>query len=116
MRARYDASRLGRSRPAPYSAADPELMLWVHATLVEASLGVYRRFVRRLRREAGVLPPRHGGCIRAGARRQRSRPADAGGVPGVPASELASPRICVTGPSRDVARVILEAPCPLRCA
>jgi uncharacterized protein (DUF2236 family) len=32
----------------PYSAADPELMLWVHATLVEASLAVYQRFERPL--------------------------------------------------------------------
>jgi uncharacterized protein (DUF2236 family) len=27
-----------------YSATDPELMLWVHGTLVEASLTVYQRF------------------------------------------------------------------------
>lgn len=32
----------------PYSAGDPELMLWVHATLVECSLVVYDRFVQRL--------------------------------------------------------------------
>jgi uncharacterized protein (DUF2236 family) len=30
---------------ARYSASDPELMLWVHATLVEVSLTVYQRFV-----------------------------------------------------------------------
>ena len=31
--------QLGRFPPGtPYSAADPELMLWVHATLVQASL------------------------------------------------------------------------------
>jgi uncharacterized protein (DUF2236 family) len=29
----------------PYSASDPDLMLWVHATLVEASLGAHQRFV-----------------------------------------------------------------------
>src|SRR5581483_5194075 len=28
----------------PYAADDPELMLWVHATLVEASLSAYQRF------------------------------------------------------------------------
>jgi uncharacterized protein (DUF2236 family) len=32
----------------PYSASDPALMLWVHATLVEASLSVYQRFVETL--------------------------------------------------------------------
>jgi uncharacterized protein (DUF2236 family) len=28
----------------PYSATDPELLLWVHATLVDSGLVVYRRF------------------------------------------------------------------------
>jgi uncharacterized protein (DUF2236 family) len=39
-------SRLGRF-PAgtAYSAADPDLMLWVHATLVHASLAAYQRGV-----------------------------------------------------------------------
>jgi len=31
-----------------YSASDPELMLWVHATLVHASLEFYVRFVHQL--------------------------------------------------------------------
>jgi uncharacterized protein (DUF2236 family) len=31
-----------------YDASDPELMMWVHATLVESSLAAYQRFVRRL--------------------------------------------------------------------
>src|SRR5439155_2569299 len=38
--------RLGRFPAGTrYSASDPELMLWVHATLVEASLAAYTRFV-----------------------------------------------------------------------
>lgn len=32
----------------PYDAMDPALRLWVHATLVDTSLFVYGRFVRRL--------------------------------------------------------------------
>jgi uncharacterized protein (DUF2236 family) len=32
----------------PYSADDPELLLWIHATLVESFLASYRRFVRPL--------------------------------------------------------------------
>src|SRR5262249_27869375 len=32
----------------PYSADDPELMLWVHATLVHSSLSAYQRFERSL--------------------------------------------------------------------
>jgi len=32
----------------PYSALDPELLLWVHATLVDTAVRVYDRFVARL--------------------------------------------------------------------
>jgi uncharacterized protein (DUF2236 family) len=32
----------------PYSADDPELLLWIHCTLVESFLASYRRFVRPL--------------------------------------------------------------------
>ncbi|MGB2952770.1 MAG: oxygenase MpaB family protein [Gaiellaceae bacterium] len=35
-------------RGMPYSAADPELQLWVHATLVDTGLVMYERCVRRL--------------------------------------------------------------------
>ena len=44
--------RLGRFPAGTrYSASDPELQLWVHATLVESSLAAYQRFVRRLARD-----------------------------------------------------------------
>ena len=33
---------------AAYSAADPEALLWVHATLVDTALRIYSRFVGRL--------------------------------------------------------------------
>jgi uncharacterized protein (DUF2236 family) len=43
-------TQLGRFQPGtPYSASDPELMLWVHATLVQASLAAYGRFVHLFR-------------------------------------------------------------------
>jgi uncharacterized protein (DUF2236 family) len=35
-------------RGAPYDASDPELLLWVHATLVDTALLVYERFVAPL--------------------------------------------------------------------
>jgi uncharacterized protein (DUF2236 family) len=45
-------TQLGQFPPGtPYSASDPELMLWVHATLVHASLAAYERFVHPLSRE-----------------------------------------------------------------
>jgi uncharacterized protein (DUF2236 family) len=33
---------------APYSARDPEALLWVHATLIDTALRIYSRFVRPL--------------------------------------------------------------------
>ena len=33
---------------SPYRASDPELLMWVHATLVDTSLLVYERYVRPL--------------------------------------------------------------------
>ena len=35
-------------RDVAYSALDPELLLWVHATLIDTSLTIYQRYVRRL--------------------------------------------------------------------
>ena len=37
-----------RADGAPYSALDPEALLWVHATLIDTALRVYDRFVRPL--------------------------------------------------------------------
>jgi uncharacterized protein (DUF2236 family) len=42
-------------RGTPYSARDPELLLWVHATLVDTALLAYERFV-------APLPPRLAGA------------------------------------------------------
>jgi uncharacterized protein (DUF2236 family) len=89
-------TQLGRFPPGtPYSASDPELMLWVHATLVHCSLQVYERFVRPLTLEdeeryyremalvaelfgtpASVIPPALADFreyLRAGWRGRRSR-------------------------------------------
>jgi uncharacterized protein (DUF2236 family) len=37
-----------RGDGAAYRALDPDLLLWVHATLVDTALVVYRRFFRPL--------------------------------------------------------------------
>jgi uncharacterized protein (DUF2236 family) len=96
-----------------YSAADPELMLWVHATLVESSLAIYHRFVCRLQRDEQEAYYREMALVA----RLFGTPADV--IPPTLADfreylrgELASPRICVTEPARDVAEVILHAPLP----
>jgi uncharacterized protein (DUF2236 family) len=108
-------TQLGRFPPGtPYSASDPELMLWVHATLVEASLAVYERFVRPL---TSVDRERY--------YREMTLVARLFGTPAsvLPASlaefhayvdgELANGTITVTEPAKAVAAVILEAPLPI---
>jgi uncharacterized protein (DUF2236 family) len=101
----------------PYFASDPDLMLWVHATLVEASLAVYRRFVGRL---APDEEEAYYGEMALVARVFGLPPAV---VPAKLAdfrdyldAQLAGAQICVTPPAREVAAVILEAalPAPLR--
>jgi uncharacterized protein (DUF2236 family) len=96
-----------------YSASDPGLMLWVHATLVYASLAAYEQFVDRLsdqEREqylvemnlvarlfgvpASILPPTYASF------REYFR------------SQLGSDAITVTAPAREVASVILSTPVP----
>jgi uncharacterized protein (DUF2236 family) len=97
-----------------YSASDPELMLWVHATLVYSSLAAYERFVCRLSQQereqylvemnlvarlfgvpAHVLPATYS------AFREYFR------------SQLASEVITVTAPAREIASVILATPIPI---
>jgi uncharacterized protein (DUF2236 family) len=101
-----------------YSASDPQLMLWVHATLVECSLGVYHSFV------APLSPDEQESYYRdmALVARLFGTPADV--IPATLAdfrayldAQLASREICVTEPAREVADVILRArrlPAPLR--
>jgi uncharacterized protein (DUF2236 family) len=106
--------RLGRF-PAgtPYSADDPELMLWVHATLVEASLAVYHRFVHALTDDDQERYYREMALVA----RLFGTPADV--LPRSLAAfreyfrdQVESETIAVTTPARDVAAVILEAPLP----
>jgi uncharacterized protein (DUF2236 family) len=96
-----------------YSADDPQLMLWVHATLVHASLCTYQRFERAL--------------SRADQERYYDEMALVARLFGVPAdiipatltdfreyfqAQMESDRITVTEPAREIARVILRAPLP----
>jgi uncharacterized protein (DUF2236 family) len=96
-----------------YSAADPELMLWVHATLVYVSLELYQRHVRRLTpeeeeryyREMATVarifgtPP---GVIPRSLRAFRE----------YVAAQIDEGPITVTAPARSIAEVILAAPLP----
>jgi uncharacterized protein (DUF2236 family) len=96
-----------------YDASDPDLMLWVHATLVESSLAAYGRFVERLTpdeeeayyREMAVVSGMFG--LPRGA-----TPPTLADFRDYLRARVGSPQICVTAPARDVAAVILEAPLP----
>ena len=97
----------------PYSASDPELMMWVHATLVETSLAVYRRFVGTLAADEEetyyremVLVARLFGLPSAAV------PPSLAGFRAYMDRQVRGPEICVTGPAREVANVILDAPLP----
>jgi uncharacterized protein (DUF2236 family) len=96
-----------------YAASDPDLMLWVHATLVEASLSVYQRFVQALTPEEQERYYQEMALVA----RLFGTPASA-----IPrshadfreyfAAQVASDTISVTTPAREVAAVILDAPLP----
>jgi uncharacterized protein (DUF2236 family) len=111
-------TRLGRF-PAgtPYSAADPELMLWVHATLVELSLAVYGRFVRPLTREEEERYYREMALVaRLFGTPAHVIPRTLGDFRDYLDAQLAGDTITVTKPALQVAAVILEAalPAPMR--
>ena len=108
-------TQLGSFPPGTrYSASDPELMLWVHATLVHASLAAYERFVGALSHDD-----------RERYYHEMSLVACIFGTPGsvIPRTladfreyfdaQLAGREICVTAPAREVAAVILQAPLPV---
>jgi uncharacterized protein (DUF2236 family) len=97
-----------------YAASDPELLLWVHATLVDTALLVYGNWVRPLDEleqrayyeemktlalllgtPADVIPP----TLRDFRVYMRER--------------LASDEICATDTSREIARSVLHPPLPL---
>ena len=108
------ATQLGTFPPGtPYSASDPELMLWVHATLVHSSLAAYQQFVQPLtpveleqyHREMNVVAELFGtptsvlpGCYREFREYFQA--------------QLAGHAITVTPLAHEVASVILAAPLP----
>jgi uncharacterized protein (DUF2236 family) len=100
-----------------YSASDPELMLWVHGTLVETSLAVFERFVHPLQfsereryyREMTVV-------ARLFGTPSDVMPASFGDFRDYFEAQLLGGAVTVTAPAREVAAVILDAdlPAPMR--
>jgi uncharacterized protein (DUF2236 family) len=100
-----------------YSASDPDLMLWVHATLVEASLAAHRRFVGRLAPDEEEAYYGDMGLVaRLFGLPSTALPPRLADFREYVDAQLTGREICVTAPAREVAQVILEArlPAPLR--
>src|SRR6478672_4025174 len=110
--------QLGRfPRGTPYSASDPELQLWVHATLVQSSLVAYQRFVRRLAREEQERYYREMSVVaRLFGVSAEVLPPTLTAFREYFAAQIAGDAITVTPPARAVAEVIVEArlPAPMR--
>lgn len=96
-----------------YSASDPALMLWVHATLVHSSLAAYERFVEplipaereRYHDEMNLVAVLFGTPARV-------LPANYREFCSYFDAQVGSEAITVTEPAREVAEVILSAPLP----
>jgi uncharacterized protein (DUF2236 family) len=111
-------TQLGRFPPGtPYSASDPELMLWVHATLVQASLAAYERFVHPLSHEDQERYYQEMALVaRLFGTPASVIPRSLADFREYFAAEINGETIAVTAPAKEVAAVILEArlPTPLR--
>jgi uncharacterized protein (DUF2236 family) len=98
----------------PYDARDPELLMWVHATLVDTALLMYRNYV-------GPLAPSEEEAYYQDMKalaRLFGTPDEA--IPDTYPDfvawwrgMLASDRICVTPEAREVAAMVLRPPLPL---
>jgi uncharacterized protein (DUF2236 family) len=98
----------------PYAASDPDLMLWVHATLIETSLAVEHRFVGRLEAdEERAYYPEMTLVARLFGLPAAAIPAMLNDFRECLRAQVAGPEICVTPPAHEVAAVILEAPLPV---
>lgn len=110
--------RLGRFPPGTrYSACDPELQLWVHATLVESSLAAYRRFVKPLAAEEQERYYREMAVVaRLFGVPDAVLPRSLSDFREYFSAQVDGDTITVTPPARDVASVIVEArlPAPMR--
>ena len=108
-----DRAAGGEPAGAPYSAHDPELLAWVHATLLDSFLGAYRLFVGPL---SGADADRY--CAEASAIEARLG-IPAGRLPRTEAAlcayleaMLAGGAIEVTDTARALAREVLAPPVP----
>ena len=99
----------------PFAADDPELLLWVLATLVDSALVVYEHYVRSLstgERDAYWQDYRIIG--RLFGLKDHDMPLDIHGFDGYMREMLAGPDLHVTGNARELAlQIVLRPPVPL---
>jgi uncharacterized protein (DUF2236 family) len=99
----------------PFAADDPELLLWVLATLVDSALVVYERYVRSLshaEREAYWQDYRVVG--RLFGLRDGEMPADIDAFDAYMRDMLDGPDLYVTSAARELAvKIVLQPPVPL---
>jgi uncharacterized protein (DUF2236 family) len=97
-----------------YDARDPELLMWVHATLVRTSLDVYTRYVGQLSiaDQRGYYEEQKLLGEKFGIPRDR-QPEDLAAFNDYFAEMLASDRIAMTGALRDVVDATLHPELPI---
>jgi uncharacterized protein (DUF2236 family) len=108
-------ARAGPYAPGtPYSALDPELLFWVHATLVDTALLVHGRWVRRLpEAEQSAYYEEMKVCARLFGTPDDVIPETLSDFRGYVTEMLEGPQIFVTDTARDIARAVMHPPLPL---
>lgn len=102
----------------PYRAGDPELLMWVHASVVDTALLLYRNYVRPLsedEQESYYQDMKLMARIFVGLR-EADQPETLADFREYMGERLASDEICVTDTARDVTDVVVRpaVPLPLR--
>jgi len=98
----------------PYSALDPELLFWVHATLVDTAILVHGQWVRPLgESEQSAYYEEMKTTARLFGTPEDAMPATLADFRAYMAQMLASPEICVTPTARDIADAVMHPPLPL---
>lgn len=98
----------------PYSALDPELLLWVHATLVDTALLVHGTWVRPLSdAEQAAYYEEMKTCARLFGTPADVIPETLADFRAYMSGMLDGADLCVTPTARDIARSVMHPPLPL---